>query len=217
MVKFTKKGKLVTAGLGALLVFATSAPSAYAALTDTTNFSQSITSGSLSTFVADDNGEEVGSPSVNFSAATVSNDTQTSTGTFGTNTERIYIDNPGAITGDNGWTVTFAATGGPTAAWTSGGNSYAFNGNTASDGQLTVNPAVGSITAEVGGTDGITLGSPATFSGGTNAPITLVNASASADDINRVYIQGIGLSQTIPAGTAAGVYVLDFTQTLTQV
>lgn len=211
------KGKFVAAGLGALMVVAINAPLAFAALTDSTNFSQSITSGSLSTFIGDNTGNVVASPSVNFSAANVSNEVQTSTGTLGTGSERIYVDNPGAVTGANGWTVTLAATGGSSAAWTSGGNTYPFNGTTSADGQLTVNPAAGSITAVVGTSTGISLGSSSSFSGGTNTPITLINASSTADDVNRIYVQGIGLSQTIPAGAPAGVYTLDFTQTLAQV
>lgn len=210
------RSKFIGISVVALAVVA-SGTSAYAALTDSTNFSQSITAGTLSTFIGDASGTEVVTPSVVFSAATVSNATQTSTGTLGTSTQRIYVDNPGAVTGANGWTVTFAATGGSAAEWTSGGNTYAFNGSTADDGQLTVNPSTGVITAEVGGITGISLGSSGTFSGGTNTPVTLLNAASSADDINRVYLTGVSVSQTIPASTSAGTYTLDFTQTLAQV
>lgn len=211
--RFTK----LTGAVVAVVAVIAGTSTAYAALTDSTNLSQSITSGTLSTFIGDTSGAEVTSPSVPFAARTVSNGLQTSTGTLGTNTERIYVDNPGAVTGSNGWTVTFAATGGPTAAWTSGGNTYPFNGAAAANGQLTVNPSTGTITAEVGGTTGITLGSSATFSGGSNTPVTLLNAASSADDINKVYLIGVSLSQTIPASTPAGTYSLDFTQTLAQV
>lgn len=208
--------KLIGVGVAVVTVVAGTG-SAYAALTDSTNFSQSITAGTLSTFIGDASGNEVTTPSVSFSAQAVSNQTETSTGTLGTSTQRIYVDNPGAVTGANGWTVTFAATGGAAAEWTSGGNTYPFNGATTDDGQLTVNPATGAITAEVGGTTGITLGTSATFSGGTNTPITLLNAASTADDINRVYLTGVSLSQSIPASTPAGTYTLDFTQTLAQV
>ncbi len=201
----------------AVVALLAGATTVQAALTDSTNFSQSISGGTLSTFIGDASGVEVPTPSVPFAAKTVSNAVQTSAGTFGTSSQRIYVDNPGAVTGSNGWTVTLAATGGSSATWTSGANTYPFNGTTSANGQLTVNPSVGTITAEVGGTTGITLGSSATFSGGSNTPVTLLNAASSADDINRVYLTGVGLSQTIPASTPAGTYSLDFTQTLAQV
>ena len=208
--------KLVGFGVAVLTVVVSGA-SAYAALTDSTNLSQQIGAGTLSGFIGDSTGNVVASPSVTFTSKSVSNQTQTSTGTFGSSSQRIYVDNPGAVTGSNGWTVTLAATDGPTAAWTSGSNTYAFNGSTADDGQLTVDPSTGTVTAEVGGTTGITLGSSSTFSGGTNTPVTLMNAASTADDINRVYLTGVSFSQTIPASTPAGTYTLDFTQTLAQV
>ncbi|HEY1085429.1 MAG TPA: hypothetical protein VGE34_01745 [Candidatus Saccharimonadales bacterium] len=210
------RSKFIGAGVAVLAVVA-SGTSAYAALTDSTNFSQSITGGAFSTFIGDASGVEVVSPSVSFAAATVSNAMQTSTGTFGTSGERIYVDNPGAITGSNGWTLSLAATSGASAKWTSGGNQYSFNGAAPANGQLTVNATPGTLTAEVGTTTGITKGTSSTFSGGTNTPINLLTAASTADDINRVYLTGVSLSQTIPASTPAGTYTLDFTQTAAQV
>lgn len=185
--------------------------SAYAALTDSTNFTQQINAGVLSTFIGDATGTEVTTPNVVFPAKTVSNAVQTSAGTYGTATERIYVDNPGGA--NNGWTISLAATGGPTAKWTSGANNYAFNGTTSALGQLTINATPGTITAEVGTTTGITKGSTGTFSGGLNTPINILSAAAGSDDINRVYLTGVSASQTIPASTPAGTYTIDFTQT----
>jgi hypothetical protein len=184
----------------------------YAAASDSTNFTQQIGAGVISSFIGDASGAEVTSPSVAFSNVSVSNAVQTSTGTLGTNSERVYVDNPSGA--NSGWTVTLAATGGPSAKWTAGGNQYSYNGASSANGQLTVDPSVGTITMEVGTNTGITKGSSATYNSGTSS-ITLLTASAGSDDINRLYLTGVGLSQTIPASTPPGSYQLDFTETVT--
>lgn len=186
--------------------------SVHAALTDTTNLTQAITDGTIATFIGDTGGSEVVTPNVSFPSQTVSALMQTSNGTFGTNAQRIYVDNPGGA--DNGWTLALAATSGPGTDWTSGGNTYAFDAATAANGQLTVNPSVGTITAALGTTTGISLGSSATFNNGVVDSVGLMSAAAGADDVNRVYLTGVSMSQTIPAGTPAGSYTIDFTQTV---
>lgn len=188
------------------------APSAYAALTDTTNLTQEITAGTLATFIGSDDTTEVASPNVDFSSVAVSTNQQTSTGTFGSASERIYVDNPGGA--NSGWTLALAATGGPTATWTNGSDTYPYNAAAAADGQLTLDPSVGSITATAGTTTGISLGTSDTYDGGTSS-ILLMSAAAGSDDIHRVYLTGVDLSQVIPANTPAGTYTLDFTQTVT--
>ncbi len=183
------------------------------ALADTSQFGQTISGGTLATFIGDASGVVVGSPSVSFTAKTISNAVQTSTGTYGSNTQRIYVDNPGGA--DNGWTLALAATSGPTGTWTSGSDTYPFNAASSGLGQLTVDATPGTITAEVGTTTGITKGSPSTFSGGLNTPANLLTAATGADNINRVYLTGVSASQTIPASTPAGSYTINFTQTVT--
>lgn len=207
MKKYIKTGVMVATVVATITGSAT-----YAALTDTTDFSQQINAGTISTFIGDTNGAEVTSPNVAFSARTVSNTVQTSTGTYGTASERIYVDNPDGA--DGGWTLSLAATGGASATWTSGGNTYPFNGASSALGQLTIDASVGTLTASVGGTTGITKGTSSTFSGGTNGPVTLLTAAAGADDVNLVYLTGVSASQTIPAGTPTGTYTINFTQTV---
>lgn len=207
MKKVAKPRIVLATFLGVALV-ATGA----AVYADTTDFSQTITAGTLSTFIGDTGGSEVTSPNVSFASTTVSSSMQTRTGTYGTNTERIYVDNPGGA--DNGWNVTLAATAGASATWTSGGDTYPFNGASSAAGQLTIDPSTGSITGVVGGTTGVTLGSTGTFSGGTNTPITIVSGDGSVD-IQRVYVTGVSASQTIPAAQPAGSYTINFTQTVT--
>lgn len=171
---------------------------------------QQITAGVLSTSIRDASGSVVNNPAFAMSSVAASTSQQTSTGTFGDNARRITVDNPGGA--NNGWTLTWNATTPGTGTWNSGANNYQYNG-TPAQGQLTVNPAAGTLTAVTGGSSGVTLASSASFSGTT--PVTLVNAAAASADIWNGYVTGIGLSQTIPAGQALGSYTLDMTQTVT--
>ncbi len=185
-------------------------PPAFAALTATSVLSQTINNGTASTDIRDAGGSVLSNPTITMNAATLSTSQQTSTGTFGSNSQRITVDNPGGA--NNGWTLSLNATVPGTGTWTSGGNTYAYNGATAALGQLTVNPAAGTLTAVTGGSTGVTLGTSATYSG--SSAITLVSASAGSADIWNGYVTGIGLSQTIPASQPAGTYTLNMTQTL---
>lgn len=204
------KKQLITASVTVLVGVAVLTPFAYAATTANSTLTQSITAGALSTDVRNGSNGVVAAPSFAMSAATVSTSQQTVSGTFGTAAQRISVDNPGGA--NNGWTLTLNATTPGTGTWTSGANSYAYNG-TAAAGQLTVDPSVANLTSSVGASTGITKGSSAAFSG-TNA-ITLLNAAAASDDIWNGYLTGVGLSQTIPGATPAGSYSLSVTQTVT--
>lgn len=184
---------------------------ANAASTATSELTQQITAGVLSTDILDETGADVASPTFAMSAATVSNQQQSVTGTFGSNTQRVTVDNPQAA--NNGWTLTWNATVPGTGVWTDGGtNTYPYNDSVA-NGRLTVDPSVGSLTPVVGTSTGITLGSSTSFTGVT--PVTLITAAAGSDDVWNGYITGVGLVQTIPASQPAGSYTLDMTQTVT--
>ena len=181
----------------------------YAATTATSELSQTINAGVLSTDIRDTGDSVVTNPTFAMNATTASTSAQTTTGTFGANDKRIAVDNPGGA--NNGWTLTLNATTPGTGKWTSGSNTYQYNGN-ATTGQLTVNPAAGTLTSMIGASTGITLGSQAAFSG--TSPVTLISAAAGSDDVWRGYVTGVGLSQAIPAGQAAGTYTLPMTQTV---
>lgn len=200
-------GAFVVAGAGlAGSAAVNAAPTADSQLT------QEITAGALSTDIRDASGNVVANPTFGMSSQTVSNSQQTSTGTFGSNAQRVTVDNPGGANG--GWTLSWNASTPGTETWTSGTDTYAYNG-TAANGQLTVNPAAGTLTSTIGSSTGITLGASAAFSGTT--AVNLLTASAGSDDIWNGYVTGVGLSQTIPASQPAGSYTLDMTQTVAAV
>lgn len=199
--------------ISTLVVMALGVPFAYAQTATNSQITQQISNGVISTSIRDASGVVVSSPSFGMSAVAASTSQQTSTGTFGSNSQRITVDNPnGSITG-GAWTLALNATVPGTGTWTSGANNYAYNGATSAAGQLTVNPAAGTLTAVTGGLTGVTLGAQGTFTGST--PISIVTASSSAAPIWNGYVTGIGLSQTIPPGQAVGNYAFSMTQTVT--
>lgn len=203
-------------GLAVLVAGATGlvvAPVAWAATTADSKLTQEITAGALNTSIRDGSGLAVTAPSFPMSSTTVSNTAvQTTTGTFGDTNQRITVDNPGFAT--NGWTLVLA--GATSAAWNDGAKTYPYNAATSDAGQLTVNPAVGTVTPVFGGTTGVTLGSSATYNGTVTA-ITLMQAGAAAASTWNGYVTGIGLSQTIPVSTPVGSYKLDMVQTVTAI
>jgi hypothetical protein len=206
--------------------------SQYVSAASNSNFSQTINAGTLTTDIRDENRNSVASPSVGFNAisypfACLTGGSRPS-GTFGTNTQRIYVDNPGNA--NNGWTLTLAATSGVTTLWQNGGSSqnYDFNdpgGSGCTDGgdadsrpgQLTVDPSVGTLTADCAAcnTSNITLGSSTAYNQGTTDSVTLLNAAAASTDFGRWYLTGVDADQTIPAEQAADSYTLNMTLTVT--
>jgi hypothetical protein len=213
---------LATAALLPLIVVA------HSIAANNSTFNQTINAGTLTTDIMDASRVTVASPSVTMSAKTFSFDCYSggsaSTGTFGTDSERIYVTNPDAA--DAGWTLTVAATGGATTLWSS--SSFDFNDPTSSGctdggdadsrgGQLTINPNAGTLTADCGScaTTNVTKGSSTAFNQGTTDSITMLTAAAGSDDVWRGYLTGATLSQTIPAETATGAFTLNMTLTVT--
>ncbi|MBN2100963.1 hypothetical protein JW710_03655 [Candidatus Dojkabacteria bacterium] len=188
---------------------------------NTSNFTQTINTGTLSVDIVDAAYSSVASPTVAMGAVDFNFSCQTSTGTFGTATEQIYIVNPDAA--DNGWTVSLAGSA-TTALWDSAGTDYDFNDPTGSGctdgadtdsfgGQMTVDAS--GATLSVGncsscGTGNISLGTSSAFSEGVTDSITIATAAAASDDVGDWTIQGISISQEIPAEQpAASDYDID--------
>ncbi|MBU1036908.1 hypothetical protein KKF32_02645 [Patescibacteria group bacterium] len=204
---------------------------AYVYASSTSEVNQEITAGTLTTDIRSDSTTPVASPYVGMSTKTFSytclSGGSASTGTFGSSTERIYIDNPDAA--DNGWTLTVSTSS--TAYWASSASStltFDFNdtgGSGCTDGgdgdsiagQMTVDPSGGSITADCGscGTGNLSLGSSTGFNEGATDTITLLTAAADSDDIGRWYLTDVSVSQTIPAEQAATNYSFYMTVTIT--
>jgi len=200
---------LAFAAVGALAFV--SAPQAYAALTATSTLSQTITNGTLSTDVRDGSNVVVGSPAFGMATRNTSTSQQSTTGTFGSGTQRISVDNPGGA--NNGFSLTLNATVPGSGVWDDGAtHTYAYNGSAAT-GQLTVDPSVSTWIANVGTTTSITKGTSTTFSGA--GAITLASTSGALEDIWNGYVTGIALTQTIPANIPAGTYTISMTQTVT--
>lgn len=212
----------------AVFVAALGAFPAAAFAASNSTFNQQITNGSLSTDIMDASRASVASPAVAMDAQGFSFDCRTSSKGFGSNSERIYVSD-GDTTNANGWTLSLAATGGATASWSDGsGNNFDFNdasGSGCTDGadadslagQMTVNPAAGTLTADCTGcnTTGVSLGSGAAFNQGTVDNITLMSAGASASNIWRGYLTGATISQAIPGGQKPGTYSMNLTLTVT--
>lgn len=217
---------LLTAVMAVLLIVGMGM-STYALASSTSSFAQTIGSGTLSADIVDGSYVSVGSPSVTMSAATFSFGCQTSTGTFGSGTEQIYVQNPDAA--DNGWSLTLAASA-PTDIWDSAGTDFDFNDATGAGcsdggdtdglaGQMTVDPSVGTLAvgqcASCVATN-VTKGSSAAFDEGTTDSITVLTGAAASDDVGDWTLQGVSISQKIPAEQpAAGDYSISLTLSVT--
>lgn len=174
-----------------------------------TQFNQTINPGVLSVAIVDSLYSTVVSPAVTFGVVPFSLACQTSTGTLGTASEQLYVQNPDGA--DNGWVMSIAGNS-VSSVWDGTPSDYDFNDPTSSGcldggdsdsfgGQMTINPS--GATLAVGqcsscSTSNISLGSSAAFNQGTLDNITLLNASASSNDIGDWTLRGVSVSQTIP-------------------
>lgn len=193
---------------------------AVAFASNTPNLSQTVNTGIITTDILQSDGTTpVTSPTVGFPALNRSFSCQTNTATLGDSSNRIYVTNFADMSGKSGWTLTMAATGAAGATWTAGSDTYKYNDATGSgctNGQMTVNPAAGTITLDCNSkctATGVTTGSSAAFNAGTVDNITLINSTNTA--AWKGYLAGVGLSQKIPSAQAAGTYSLGMTLTAT--
>jgi hypothetical protein len=183
------------------------------------------TPGTLFLAIVDDAYSVVDSPSVGMDAVTFSNSPQGSSGTLGTDTERIYWENFDAAD-TAGFSITIAATDSPAAVWEGAAPVYYdFNdGDDTTDGadadayggQLIVDPSGGGVTARpgYGSTTGISVGSSAAFEEGVTDSIPLVTASADSDDYHAAYVTDVSLVQLIPASQPADTYTIGMMLTI---
>ena len=186
-------------------------------------FSQVVSAGEWVGDIVDASYVSVASPTVALANKAFSYTCQTATGTLGTATQQIYVSNPQHTS--NSWSVTIAgsATG---AVWDNGTTAdadYDFNdagGSGCTDTATTEADAFGgqmTIDANTNGTlavgqdadtslTNVSKGSSAAFVEGTTDSITLLSATADADDLGDWTLQGIDISQKIPAEQVLGTY-----------
>jgi hypothetical protein len=181
--------------------------------------------GSLSVDIVDASGATVASPSVSMSSIAASGTCQTATGTLGTATQQIRVSN---TTPAPGWSMSIAATAGPTANWSSGTATYDFNDGSGSPpgcgdgadadsiaGQLTPNLSGGTITPQSGcTTTGLSKGSPNAFNQGVTDNVTLLSASTSAAINCHWDFTSLLVTQTVPDLQPTGAYSLPMTITV---
>lgn len=224
MKKVFKSGLIALVAAGSLIGM--SAPSAFAA--SNSNVTQVVSGGTLATDIRDASRVAVASPTFALAGTNFSFNCQTTNGSVGSTSQRIYVDNPGGA--NNGWTLTAAATDGATGLWKNAGTTqtYDYNDPTTSGcadgadadakaGQMTVNPTAGSIVTDCSScaTTNLTKGSSTGFSQGTTDSITLINAAAASDDYGRWYFTGATVNQTIPAEQPVDSYTINLTLTAT--
>lgn len=222
--KSLAKLNIFTAFLTAALLITGAGTTAYVLAASTSEFSQTISEGTLSVDFVDSSLDSVASPSVTMGGITFSFDTQDSNGQLGTDSERILASNP---TETPSWTVTIAASA-STDLWENAGSDKFFDFNDSdgytdgSDtddygGQMTIDPTTGTITGVDGcATDNVTKGSSDSFAEGTTDSITIMSADASAPTECRFYFVGAAdnVTQKIPASQGVDTYTIDLVLTI---
>lgn len=183
------------------------------------------TPSSLNTNIVNASGFPVPNPSVSMVGVAISNTCQVATGVFGTNGQRIRVENN---TANRRWTLSLAPTDGVTANWSSETATYDFNDPAGSPagcgdggdadtiaGQLTVNPNAGTIVGKSGcSTTHISKGSSGAFNQGSTDAITLMSSSILAPTNCYWDLLDVELSQRIPAYQAGGRYTINMTVTV---
>lgn len=179
--------------------------------------------GSLGIRFANAANATLANPTTGFSAATTSRAASTTTAKLSNNSsQQLEVANSLSTTG---WSVSLAATGGPTAKWTQTGSAanYAFNSTNTDQGQLSVNLSSSAFTAsgstplgQACTTAGLSYGTGGAFVAGTASAnaITLATASSSSGLTCLFKLQNISLKQTIPAYQKPGTYTLPVTVTV---
>jgi hypothetical protein len=155
-------------------------------------------------------GAEIPAPTFTFGAVN-SGPAQNATGTLGIASAKLRITNTRLIAP---WSVTMAATAGPTANWTAGANLMDFNSPGAT-GKLTVNAAAGTIAPQaLCSATGLTLGASAAYNQGVLDSITLISAGGGANTNCYWDLTGVSLIQAVPASQAGGNYAISMTITI---
>ena len=179
--------------------------------------------GSLDIRFADATDATLTNPTTVFSAAMTGKTASTTTAKLSNNSsQQLEVANSLSTTG---WSVSLAATGGPTAKWTQTGGAanYAFNSTNVDQGQLSVDLSSSAFTAsgstplgQACTTAGLSYGIGGAFVAGTASAnsVTLATASSGSGLTCLFKLQNITLKQTIPAYQKPGMYTLPVTVTV---
>jgi hypothetical protein len=184
--------------------------------------------GVLSFDIVDDTGTSVSSPNYAMPATNFSFGCNNTTGTLGTNTQRLRISN---TTASPAWSLSIAATDGSTALWHNSGNTQFFDFNDSSGapsgctdggdadsrpGQLTITPTSGTNTPQSGCTaTNVSFGGASGFQQGVTDSVTLASAGSSADTGCYWDLTNLGIGQYIPSEQQSDTYTINLTLTVT--
>ncbi len=195
---------------------------------NTPTFSQIITGGTLAVDIVDNTGTPVGSPTIAFADQAFSFDAITSTGRLGDTSGtgqvvRTYVPNSSPT-----WTVSLAASGGPSSTWTSGGDTYDFNDTSGATDGGDSDSVGGQLTWSGGGSfvgvpnntacpvTGLSIASSTAFAEGSVDSVNILTNGTGTNGFCRWdYSSGVdNLSQEIPAAQPGGTYTLPMTLTI---
>jgi hypothetical protein len=179
-------------------------------------------SGSQSVDIVDASGNSVSSPSVDFTTKNFDWGTQTSTGTFGTSSQKVRATNG---TTDDTWSVNLAGSA-TTTTWTANSYHYDFNDDNGSGytdgadadsygGQMTVDPSGGTVAGVPDNTScpitNISKGLSDSFVEGTTNSIDIFYGASSSTVPCKWDFTGASITQKIPAAQPGGSYSISMT------
>lgn len=177
--------------------------------------------GDLGVRFTDNSNNTLTNPTTGFSGAVATTSSQSTSATLSNSTsQQLEVANSAT---NSGWSVSLAATGGPSAKWQTAdlAHSYPFNNANSTLGQLSVNSSAGSFAASgttpSGSTcsnTGLSFGGQQSFISGSIDAITLASASGSSDFNCSFKLRNLNLNQVIPANQPAGNYTLQLTATV---
>ncbi len=197
----TKASVLVTL----LAAIAVLVPAGAASAATNPTLSQIINGGSLTVDIVDSTNSNatVAAPTVAFGATNFSFNCETATATLGTATQQIYVSNMV----ENGVKLDLNSAVPGTSKWTDGANNYKYDDATGSGctaGQMSVD-ATGTFTQDDGATAPDVSQAASSFS--STSPVTLLTTTT--DKAWTGSLEGIDLSQKVPAEQSPGTYSLN--------
>lgn len=184
--------------------------------------------GTLGVDIVDGSGNSVSSPSSSFTSLATTFSCTESTASLGVAAQKIRISN---LSGNSNWTLSFAATDGPTALWRTSGDTAQFDFNDVAgspngcqdgadadgvSGKLRVVTSGATLAAQTScTTTNLSLGTDQDFNEGVVNAVTLLTAASGSNTECYWDLTGIGLRQTVPPEQANGTYSINFTLTAT--